>query len=522
MALFDPDKPAGAIVEVFEDGDAMRNDGVRLMAARKNPWYVLATVAGEQGEIFHNAKLHKKNRRIWNGWTCRDMENSKRAEWAEKLKIDVQELAPLDIEDTDLLNMRFGAAFPNMPIENSVPKIQEPWDCIDFTHLHFENHFSVNEFLFKGKTSFYESYFGDRAYFRNFHATDEVNFAGVHFSGRVYFFSSHFASSVNFRQSHFDGRTFFSNSSFVGGVNFHAVNFRGKTRFEDTRFGADCDFEATHFDWDAFFNGAQFSGDAKFDKKVRFAGNAVFDEAIFKRKSNFSDACFEKTAGFSDGAFKGSTDFYNARFTSHVPTFYQREMHQDTTFTEDPAYWPAPTPDNAQHGKQAYTRLRQIAAGNQNPDLEHFFLRQEMRCKEVLAKDRIDRWAFAAYRIFSDYGISFAWPAFWLAAVWGFGWGIIGSYLRYSTKCCESVRVIFNGVVGAAENTKISENPIGDGAIISLGNTLPFIDISKKMHEDFFKAAPWWLDLLSALQSILGIILIFFIALGLRNRFRLK
>jgi hypothetical protein len=46
--LKNPEQPPGEIVETYEDGGALRNDGVRLTPASQNPWYVLATVAGEQ------------------------------------------------------------------------------------------------------------------------------------------------------------------------------------------------------------------------------------------------------------------------------------------------------------------------------------------------------------------------------------------------------------------------------------------------------------------------------------------
>ena len=47
--LREPGKPAGEIVEKRGDGVWVRNDGVELQPAEKNPWYVLATVYGEQG-----------------------------------------------------------------------------------------------------------------------------------------------------------------------------------------------------------------------------------------------------------------------------------------------------------------------------------------------------------------------------------------------------------------------------------------------------------------------------------------
>ncbi|MEM6385288.1 MAG: hypothetical protein AAF718_03525 [Pseudomonadota bacterium] len=42
--LRDPDLPPGEIVEKRDDGIWVRNDGVELSPAEKNPYYVLATV----------------------------------------------------------------------------------------------------------------------------------------------------------------------------------------------------------------------------------------------------------------------------------------------------------------------------------------------------------------------------------------------------------------------------------------------------------------------------------------------
>ena len=50
-------------------GEGIRNDGVRLKPAEKNPWYVLATIAGVQEGMVHpilevDAELAAKNRRL--------------------------------------------------------------------------------------------------------------------------------------------------------------------------------------------------------------------------------------------------------------------------------------------------------------------------------------------------------------------------------------------------------------------------------------------------------------------------
>lgn len=68
VKLKDPNKAAHEIIEVLEDGDAIRNDGVRLTAANKNPWYVLATIHGEQEEV-GSGNVASQNRNTWFNWS---------------------------------------------------------------------------------------------------------------------------------------------------------------------------------------------------------------------------------------------------------------------------------------------------------------------------------------------------------------------------------------------------------------------------------------------------------------------
>ena len=389
--LRDPDLPPGAIVETFDDGGALRNDGVRLTPAAQNPWYVLATVAGEQeGTSFAeiDPDLYARTRRFWNGWMCQGMDDAARAEVARKMGLEPSDLAPLSEDEMKAVRQRFKAAFPDQELEDVLP---DPSRSADFSQVHFPSTFVLGK---------------------------------CHFAGDAFFQAAHFAGDADFQEAHFAGGAF---------------------------------FRAAHF-----------------------AGFALF----------------------SDGAFNAKTMFSDARFESAVPEFYQREMHQDTSFSDDPALWPKVTEKNAETGKQAYTRLRQIAAEAHNPDLEHFFLRQEMECKKELAP-RFDKLFFRAYRLISEYGISVARPVVGLALTIGVGWPFIASFLKYG-----------QGGTGGA--------PIWEGLGISFGNTLPFLGLVRKMHPDFYKQAPAWLDALSGVQSVAGILLLFFLGLGLRNRFRLK
>jgi hypothetical protein len=86
--LHDHKQPPGAVVEVLTDGTAVRNDGQRLQPAARNPWYVLATVAGDPAPgnpLNIDKDIEARNRRYWNGWACASMDEETRAALAERV-----------------------------------------------------------------------------------------------------------------------------------------------------------------------------------------------------------------------------------------------------------------------------------------------------------------------------------------------------------------------------------------------------------------------------------------------------
>ena len=226
---------------------------------------------------------------------------------------------------------------------------------------------------------------------------------------------------------------------------------------------------------------------------------------MFSGDADFSSSTFSGDADFSDGAFGAETHFEGARFETRVPRFYQRTMHQNTTFAtrqKDVALWPAISKDNATASKDAYTRLRVIMNDLQKPDDEHFFFRQEMRCKQ-LDEGPPDSWVIWAYGVASGYGFSVVRPLLGLLLTIFWGWVFIGSYLKNAL-----------GVPGS--------KGIFAGLGVSFDNTFAFLGFAEKMHPGFYDDTPFWLNALAGTQTVLGVILLFFLGLGLRNRFRLK
>ncbi|NVF13356.1 pentapeptide repeat-containing protein [Vreelandella maris] len=567
-ALKNPDMPPGALVETFDDGSALRNDGVKLTPANQNPWYVLATVTGE-----HSAK----NRRFWNGWMCQNMSADERKALALQMSMPEEELAPLSDEEMQQIRARFKTNFPKKAIHETLPNPDHAADLqlvnlthdisfeqfyfsspALFEHVHFAGFADFDKAHFSYSANFQETHFSEGAFFPDANFAGRANFIKVYFGELAEFKEAHFVGHALFQESHFVGTADFTGASFVRPIDFQETLFKGGAGFERVHFGEVANFQDSHFAGETNFQSTHFAKDADFDKvlfsahtsflKSHFAGNALFlkthftdgagfqevhfaehamfpdthftgdvffPEAHFTRDAFFERADFTGLADFSDGAFKAFTSFDGATFKTQVPKYYQREMHQDTTFSDTPKHWPKITSDSAKAGKQAYTRLRQIAADNHNPDLEHFFLRQEMRCKETLAQG-LDKWVFKGYRWLAGSGISVLRPAVGLVLIWLIsGFAYLFRYL-YLQRNAEKI------IAANSELPALADMSVLGSFGLSFANLFAFLGLNRLYFQEVIAELGPWLSLLAGMQTVSGVVLLFFLGLGLRNRFRLK
>lgn len=178
--LRDPNKAAHEIVEVLEDGDAIRNDGLRLTAAKKNPWYVLATIHGEQEEFTD------QNQQVWNNW------------FAGTIYLEQR------IELTELFRQRMNLATVEVP---------DRARQIDFSNTYFRNGLDCNGFKFPKTVLFDSSVF-----------EKDATFVEAHFKGNACFQNAKFKREANFNFATFE-------ASSIGGANFKDVYFGGGVFF---------------------------------------------------------------------------------------------------------------------------------------------------------------------------------------------------------------------------------------------------------------------------------------------------
>ena len=510
-SLKNPELPPGAIVETYEDGGALRNDGVTLTPASQNPWYVLATVAGEQEEsslLDIDDELHAKNRRVWNGWMCQGMAEGERAALADKLGLPEEDLRPLSAEEKAEVKARFEAAFPDRSPKEMIPA---PDATVDFRRVHFSSMLLLRRCHFTRCAVFKDAHFSRTAHFQKAHFTKYADFRAVHVTGSANFQQARFSGDANFEKTYFTGRADFRKAHFIKVAYFENVHFTGRANFEKAQFAGRADFRAAHFTWPTDFQAAHFNGEAFF-RAAHFTWPADFRDAHFTGYADFQAARFHEYTNFSDGCFKAKTIFDGATFKGEVPQFFHREMHQDTGFSDDPKLWPEVTALNAKAGKRAYTRLRQVAAEIYDPDLEHFFLRQEMRCKARIEWDK-GAWFhwlfFVLYRWIADSGISVARPFWLLVFAWAFGLACFAGH--------------FDSGVLPEMPEDIQDSRYWAAAGVSFGNLFGFLGINRLYFTDLLRDhSPDGLQFVAGAQTVAGVVLLFFLGLGLRNRFRLK
>lgn len=464
--LNDPNLPPGEIVEKRDDGIWVRNDGVELSPASSNPYYVMATICGEQGATY-DKELAAKNRRFRNGWACADMSDDERYRIAGLLGLHASDLAPLTPTERSLVARELKARSGS---EQPIPKP----NYFDLSGIYFLNTVVWGKYCFSAGASFITCHFAEYA-----------NFVKVHFLRGAYFYSAHLTKGAYFGAAHFSVYT-----------NFNDTHFAGDVFFENAHFGGYADFNATHF-----------------------AEYAIFDTACFAGNASFRAGHFSGYVSFVDGFFEGPTDFRYAQFEGTVPRFEQREFHDKTNFTQTVVgrdgsrYWPKVPEDRdeAEDDKDAYRRLRQVSANQHNPEAEHFFLRQEMACDAVLKEDWLSRFIVRAFGWISSYGYSVWRPVAGLFATW-----IVGSLL---------ILTIFAWAIVDGVPPEGMKRVPGEMEAFGLGfaNTFAIFGFrSYYLGEAYMIALPVFVKFIGGTQTVLGFIFLFFLGLGLRNRFRLK
>ena len=442
-----------------------------LKPANENPWYVLMTLYGEQTEGPGDNDLHEKNRAAWNAWSGQALTNEGQARASEASGVAEAEFsawptmkeAVLQRHKDEMLR-RNGEGFGYRSVPN-------PLEGVNLMKTEFSRPLVFNQMVFFGQT---------------------------------FFDGGTMAEDVSCSQS-----------IFLSGATFTDVTFCKAASFNKARFVADTDFWGASFLGPAWFNRADFTSGAavigaKFDQKAwfqcaKFPNFAVFNDATFNGLANFRLAEFgaageDKRADFTDCKFENPTDFRQATFHARYPEFAGAILHERTSFTADDKLWPKGAQADPEGAKASCAVIRHNLGKQGLLEEEHFFFRREM---ELAGQSGpwLQRPLYWLFGWLSDYGNSILTPFLWLFLLIA-----LGAY------------ILTWGLWGGAQALGFWE-AFGT----SFSNVFNFLGFHRAFLEaDFTQKLPQWLKVVSAFQTIFGVVLLFFLGLGWRTRFRLR
>ena len=469
-----------AIVRKIMDTNRQR----QRRPASTSIWYVLATVAGEPTGVQDVSQVSALNRYYWNGLMADRVAVYDRS---RGLTIgDEIEFPKLTSDDHQKIRQALDSrGFSGHPI----PQSNSP---IDFADVEFPGMTSFMGFVIGGETRFDRAKFPDAIAFFN-----EVIFAG----------------NISFDDAEFYGDFVAIKSEFKSFITFSGATFSRTAGFFACKFRTAVGFENVHFMGDAYFRGCKFRTNVRFEN-AHFMGDAYFNSCTFRLEARFSNAAFEQEADFGSAEFQGPTHFLRTKFKTRIPGFFEATLHEYTEWHG--SAWPQVpiNPDDGRDQVQRYQRLTRLMNGREKFNDQHFFFRKELR-----AQRRADGWSIAGamnsfYGLVCEYGYGLSRIAtIWLAHV------MLAAVALWGIRVLDASEHMFPW---REAYSSIGDFP--DALAISFANAHALLNLSGRFLKDTEKG---WegvalFNVIGITQTVLGVIILFFLILTIRNRFRMR
>ena len=404
--------------------------------------------------------------------------------------------------------------------------IFEP-DEIDFSNLVFplKTSFEYSDVSFNSK--FTNTYFCENANFNNAILSGDPDFEDatflttaifdkVKFKGRPLFINTKFSDFITFNDADFSNVAFFRNATFSRPAFFNKAKFSEYADFTDVTFLYPVEFYETKFSTEALFNSAKFRKGAFFNKTI-FSKSADFTDAVFSQIAEFESAIFSDNACFNNATFRGHTNFIGTHFKNHLPHFYNATLTADITWRN--AIWPSIN-IKTDKNQSAYENLAYHMKTLDKYHDQHFFFRQEMRCRQYLEQNSFIGLAYKLYEDFADYGygIDRAFKAWVWHMLYGVGAIIV---MIIISVVIHALLGYWQGWLNLIENlfcafpvSVTNANPVAFIGADSFG-LMDCYDSLKKLN-------PLSFGIIRVIQTVIGIALLSLLIITLRIRFSLK
>ncbi len=295
----------------------------------------------------------------------------------------------------------------------------------------------------------------------------------------------------------------FSSAIIGGNIDFYRAVFKGcDVNFKDTEFCRPCNLTyicSKTDEWDlkdVFRDQEALHGFLTLGECLRstpsMGAYSTFD---------FSRTTFRSTLSLDYSLFDCVPDFTSTRF--------ERDVSMEKTRVEYLTYplrrsWRNPIPKARRRDSSKYRKMRGMAASAGDFERELDFFSYEQRSKFLHSLNAIEYFPILLFNFLSDFGRSLARPITALLFVWG-----ASTYAMYKLSSTIHPEKIFHSMV------------------VSTANLLPFLSWSNVSTDESISALfgdevspSFFIHLIGYLESFSGLILIFLVALAIRNRIK--
>jgi hypothetical protein len=284
-------------------------------------------------------------------------------------------------------------------------------------------------------------------------------------------------------------------------------------------FPGNADFRSATFSGNAAFQGATFSGDADFERAT-FSGDAEFQGTNFENRADFAHAVFIQTLQTGSTFFAGHF-FFNGTEFRYPPNFVSTSFKNPpvflgTKFKYPAGLWPFGI-CKISDGEARYRRLKQLATESHDHEMELDLFAFETKAKRSHSQKLFSPTGPARllasyiYELASDFGRSWIRPLVGLLATVA----VAFTQFRAVAPAGTSDWVSF---VAAGINIFPFAGQAVTGRKIMVEGLCPTPDADTESALDCLTQ----LYTISAVEGFFGLIFLFLIGLGLRNRFRIK
>ena len=346
------------------------------------------------------------------------------------------------------------------------------------------------------------------------HRNSAIDFSDVEFPRMTSFMGFVIGGEARFDRAKFpDAVALFNEVTFAGNISFENAEFDGDFIAIKSEFAGSISFSGEKFSRSLAFSGCKFLTHVAFEK-ARFMGDTHFNGCTFRRGARFADAAFEQEADFGSSEFQGPTHFLRTKFKTRIPGFFEATLHEYTEWHG--SEWPRVpvNPDDARDQVQRYQRLTKLMNGHEKFNDQHFFFRKELRAQRRAEGRSIAGAMNWSYGLVCEYGYGLS----RIVMIW-FAHIILAAVALWGIRVFDESE---HTISWRAAYSSIGEFP--DALAISFANAHVLLNLRGSFLEDTVKA---WegvalFNAIGITQTVIGVIILFFLLLTIRNRFRMR